>query len=70
MRLVYRKNGKAVEVGDKVKIRDDEYEVTYFREPHSSNSSGKITVRGEGDEFSNEYYVGIVGAVWVEREDQ
>jgi hypothetical protein len=71
MKLVYRKNGNSVEIGDKIKLRDDEeVEVTYFREPTSPNSSGKVTVRAKVDEYSREYYVGIIGATWIEREDQ
>ncbi len=73
MKLVHTKTGKAVQVGDVVTLSDGEkVEVTYFREPHKSSSSGKVSVQsiGAGRNRSSEYYVGVIGAEWIEREDQ
>jgi len=71
MRLVYEDNGKEVEVGD---VREtsggDTVEVTYFRKPHKPSSSGKISVRHQLDGWTSEYYVSVIGAEWVEREDR
>lgn len=77
MRLVYQMTGEEVQVGDKVTLRDGELvEVTYFREPHKPSSSGKVSVRQMSDvepgEYvcDREYYVSIIGAEWIEREDR
>ena len=71
MRLVYKANGKEVKVGDMVTTsRGEKCEVTYFRQPHSPSSEGKISVRFEGNSFDREYYVSVIGAEWIEREDR
>jgi len=74
MRLVYTDNGEEVKVGDIITREDRrQYQVVYFREPHKSSSSGKVTVKApDEDEHSMgmEYYVSIIGAKWIEREDQ
>lgn len=72
MRLVYKDTGVEVKVGDEVDISGEPHLVSYFREPHKPNSSGKIVVtpRGIADSTGREYYVGIIGAKWIEREDQ
>lgn len=70
MRLVYEATGKEVKVGDKATLKDGEQvTVTYFVKPHSPASSGKVTVRTE-DGGNREYYVSIIGAKWIEREDR
>ena len=71
MRLVYKATGKEVKVGDVVTMRDGEKcEVKYFTEPHKPSSSGKVTVKEEGCSFCMEYYVSVIGAEWIEREDR
>jgi len=73
MKLIYTKTGKEVVVGDEVTRDDGEVlVVTYYREPHKSASEGKVSVcHPGGDEFSSmEYYVSIIGAEWIEREDR
>jgi len=71
MRLVYEDSGTEVQVGDKRETgRGEVVEVTYFREPHKPSSSGKVSVVEEGLTGSREYYVGVIGAKWIEREDQ
>ena len=68
MKLVYSINGLPVSVGDKVTLSDDvEVTVHYFRQPHKPASSGKVTVMEHGT--TREYYVGVIGAKWIERED-
>lgn len=73
MRLVYTKDGSEVKVGDEVVVeyrREKEcFVVEYFRKPHSPASSGKVTVRNE-EGLSCEFYVSIIGAEWIEREDR
>lgn len=71
MKLVYKNSGKEVKVGDKVTLRDgNKAEIAYFRPPHKPSSEGKITVKEEGDDGCREYYVGVVGAEWIDREDR
>lgn len=70
MRLVYEKSGLEVQVGHKVVGPHGEvFTVEYFREPHSPASSGKITIKDFQD-HTHEFYVGIIGAKWIEREDR
>lgn len=72
MRLVYEASGKEVVVGDTVHLKDSAYTVYSFSEPHKPASSGKVFIRPISNEngFSAEYYVGVIGAKWIEREDQ
>lgn len=71
MRLIYEETGEEVKVGDKAKtFRGEECTVTYFRPPHKSNSEGKISVRFDGSSFDMEFYVSVIGAKWIEREDR
>lgn len=70
MKLVYTETGKEVKVGDKIVTGEGiHYTVMYFGKPSSPNSSGKITVKDASGQ-SHEYYVGIIGAEWIEREDR
>lgn len=69
MRLVYTKTGKPVNVGDRVTVRNEICTVDYFREPHKPSSEGKVTVRLTED-MRREYYVSVIGAEWIEREDR
>lgn len=70
MRLVYKSTGKTVKVGDHIRIRGsaDECTITYFAPPHKPSSEGKISIDCEGT--IHEYYVSVVGAHWIEREDR
>ena len=79
MRLVYEKTGEEVKVGDIVELRDStKVVVTFFREPHKPSSTGKVSVEspksittlGDDRRGSSEYFVGVIGAKWIEREDQ
>jgi hypothetical protein len=76
MRLVYSeplKHGEIVEVqvGDNVSVgsEDEPAEIWYFRPPHKPASSGKVTVKYPSGGAA-EYYVGVIGAEWIEREDR
>jgi hypothetical protein len=76
MRLIYPATNKEVKIGDEIHLRNDalglKARVEYFREPHKPASSGKVnvTVFGTEREFTAEYYVGVIGAEWIEREDR
>lgn len=70
MKLVYTLSGVEVRVGDKIVTSEGiHYTVEYFRKPSSPNSSGKITVKDASGQ-SREYYVGVIGAKWIDRDDQ
>lgn len=69
MKLVYTATGEEVKVGDKVTLSNGvEAEVEYFAKPHKPSSSGKVTVKTEY--YTMEYYVSVIGAEWIEREDR
>lgn len=69
MRLIYKETGEEVKVGDTVRTgRGEEVRVTHFAPPHKPSSSGKVSVAA--DQYNAEYYVGVIGAEWIEREDR
>lgn len=72
MRLVYKETGEEVKVGDVVTLSNEKKcKVAYFRPPHKTSSSGKVTVQFGEDKFNcMEYYVSVIGAEWIEREDR
>ena len=71
MSVVYTKTGVEVKLGDVVQLDGVDHLVTYFTEPHKPSSSGKVWIRwGEQTGLGHEYYVNVIGAEWIEREDQ
>jgi hypothetical protein len=78
VKLVYKDTGKLVKVGDIIPAEcDDErtgMRVLGFKEPHKPSSGGKVHVAVQyGDdehEDTREYFVSVIGAHWIEREDQ
>lgn len=71
MRLVYTTTQQPVRVGDTITNYDGRsYTVEYFAQPHKPASSGKITVCDTQTNIRSEYYVGVIGAEWIEREDR
>ena len=69
MKLVYKGTIDEVQLGDEVTLSDGTIaKVHYFRPPHKPSSSGKVTVALDGT--TQEYYVSVIGAEWIEREDQ
>ena len=69
MKLVYNWSNESVKIGDRVKLSDGTWvEVHYFRPPHKPSSQGKVSVKQGGS--TREYYVSVIGATWIEREDQ
>jgi hypothetical protein len=75
MRLVYVKDwchhkaGEEVKEGDVINLKSvGRCKVDYFAKPHKSSSEGKVTVKsGHG---THEFYVGVINAEWIEREDR
>lgn len=78
MKLVYKNTGEPVKVGDIIPAEcDDErtgMRVLGFKEPHKPSSGGKVHVAVQyGDDEhddTREYFVSVIGAHWIEREDQ
>ena len=65
MKLVYTTTQAPVQVGDEVLINGYPARVEHFRPPHKPESSGKVSL-SNGAEF----YVSVIGAEWIEREDR
>jgi hypothetical protein len=73
MRLVYKTDPtRLVKVGDVIEACDGtKMQVMHFKEPHKPASEGKVSVRPVGADFGDsEYYVSVIGAEWVDREDR
>lgn len=71
MKLIYESTGEQVRVGDEVTLDDGRtVKVTHFSEPHKPSSSGKVCVMDRGDDSQCEYYVSVIGARWINREDR
>jgi len=71
MKLIYTATGKEVAVGDVAKTFRGEPPVIVvsFKKPHKSNASGKVFVKYSSDGVQMEYYVSVIGAMWINRED-
>lgn len=73
MRLVYTATQAEVKVGDIVELDGEKQKVHYFRQPHKPASEGKVTVAPLSRPRTvnmREYYVSVIGAEWIEREDR
>lgn len=65
MKLVYKATGLPVQVGDTVAVRDGSAQVDSFPKPHKPESSGYVYLSNGAN-----YYVSVIGAEWIEREDR
>lgn len=76
MKLIYQsgpQRGRIIKVGDHVAMPDGSVvEVDSFRPPHKPSSEGKVCVREVGCNRPGcaEYYVSVIWAKWVNREDR
>ena len=72
MKLVYKDSKEEVKIGDKVLTETlNKYAtVTYFTKPHKAASAGFVTLKENNSDLSREFYVGVIGAEWIEREDR
>ena len=70
MQLVYSKNGKAVETGDIVKLRDGKAVVEYITKPHKPASTGRVGIKYIENKWTMEYFPSVIGAEWIGRTDQ
>jgi hypothetical protein len=70
MKLVYKENGQEVKVGDPCTFNGEpDATVEYFEKPHKHSSGGKVTIKWGIQGSRGEYFVGVIGAEWIERED-
>lgn len=72
MRLIYTATGKPVAVDDRVDIHGTVFVVAHMAPPHKAASEGKVTLRlpHERSPSGREYYVSVIGARWIERDDR
>ncbi len=68
MKLVYSDTQKEVNVNDRINVSGRWVTVYSFDKPHKSSSQGKVTVK-DGVDY-REYYVSVIGAEWIKREDR
>lgn len=70
MKLVYESSGLEVKIGDSVTLRNGlNVKVLSVEKPHKPSSTGRVYVDGEFN-GSPGYYPSVIGAKWIEREDQ
>lgn len=66
MKLVYKNTQQPVNLGDVVILKSGEAAtVDYFAQPHKPSSEGKVSILPGG-----EFYVSVIGAEWIDREDR
>jgi hypothetical protein len=73
MKLIYTNDGEEVSIGDMIDIRGIKHQIVDLTPPHKPSASGHVYVKRLADldsDFSNKYYVGVIGAEWINREDQ
>lgn len=77
MKLVYKATGLPVALGDTVILlgSGEEARVAHFKPPHKPSSQGHVTVdfplhKRRRANATREYYVSIIGAEWIDREDR
>lgn len=73
MRLVYEAEpDREVKVGDEVILKDGEIcFVQVIEKPHKPSSTGRVHVKGRRkDDFTHSFFPSVIGARWIEREDQ
>ena len=70
-RLIYVATGELVKRGDTAQLRNGPHTVGHFAPPHKANSEGKVAMHAGADDLhGREYFVRVIGAKWVGREDQ
>ena len=71
MKLVFSNNKtKEVKIGDAVQNNDGEQVVVeHIVKPHKPSSTGRVYVRGPREEHGHEFFPGVFGMEWIERED-
>jgi hypothetical protein len=69
--LVHKDTKIAVHEGEQViDFRGDTAVVTDAQFPQSPNSTGRVYVRPEGEQYTQGYYPSVFGLVWVPEEEE
>jgi hypothetical protein len=72
MRLVYSESGDVeVKTGDVVHVRNVPHYVMSIVKPHKPASTGRVLCKAMTEEgWVCEWFPSVIGAEWIEREDQ
>ena len=72
MKLVYDiTNNPPVKLGDPVIVSGTPYYVMSIVKPHKPSSTGRVLCKAMTEEaWICEWYPSVIGAKWIEREDQ
>ena len=72
MRLVYEgSDGAPVKIGDPVIVKGTPYYVMSIIRPHKPASTGRVICKAMTEvSWICEWYPSVIGAKWIEREDQ
>lgn len=77
MKLVYQSTGLEVKVGDRVDVsRENDLHsefvyITAIQRPRTPASTGRVYAQREGGpDYSAGFFPSVIGAKWIEREDQ
>lgn len=73
MKLVYTEDKtREVKLGDEVTLKDGEIvTIQTIERPHKPSSTGRVYVKGRRkNDFARGYFPSVIGAEWIEREDQ
>lgn len=71
MRLIYTETGTEVKVGDLVETsKGVRVTVAIVEKPHKPSSTGRVHVQAVNATFGQSFFPSVIGAEWVEREDQ
>ncbi len=63
--------GNAVQVGDEVTtFRGEEATVLGISKPTHAASTGRVTLGDKDANWTMEYFPSVIGALWIDREDQ
>ncbi len=63
--------GNAVQVGDEATtFRGEIVTVLRISKPTSPASTGRVTVGDKDANWTMEYFPSVIGALWIDREDQ
>lgn len=71
MKLVNTLSGDEVKVGHRVHMHNGGIvEITDIVKPHKPSSTGRVYVKDLEEGWTASYFPSVVGAKWIERDDQ
>lgn len=70
MKLVYKATQQEVKVNDMVTIDSGVVMIISIEKPRHGGSTGRVYVQHVGRRWQQGYYPVVIGAEWIEREDQ